>query len=32
MHRKSRVEWLGLLLRIREIPASNLGRETDYSD
>jgi hypothetical protein len=26
------VEWLALLLRIREVPASNLGSETGYPD
>jgi hypothetical protein len=26
------VEWLTLLLRIREVPGSNLGPETGYSD
>jgi hypothetical protein len=26
------VEWLALLLRIREVPGSNLGPETDYPD
>jgi hypothetical protein len=26
------VEWLALLLRIREFPGSNLGPETGYPD
>jgi hypothetical protein len=26
------VEWLALLLRIREVPGSNLGPETGYPD
>jgi hypothetical protein len=26
------VEWLALLLRIRKVPVSNLGPETDFPD
>jgi hypothetical protein len=26
------VEWLALLLRIQEVPGSNLGQETDYPE
>jgi hypothetical protein len=26
------VEWLALLFRMREVPASNLGPENDYPD
>jgi hypothetical protein len=26
------VEWLTPLLRVREVPGSNLGSETDYPD
>jgi hypothetical protein len=26
------VEWLTLLLRMREVPASNLGPKTEYPD
>jgi hypothetical protein len=29
---KKWVEWLALLLHIREVPGSNLGPETDYPD
>jgi hypothetical protein len=29
---KAVVEWLALLLLIREVPGSNLGPETDYPD